>query len=168
MESQISHYKGMREALLEWLVRIYDQYFPQYGTPMLFLANNIIYRFLCYCPVHTEKLKLLGIAALQIALKFENGTSAKLSKLENICKYKYTTNQILQAERFILGILDYRVAWPGPLSFLERTGKTKEESDLTKKVAGYILEATTVNPVYISKLPSLLAATAFFLAQSLL
>jgi G2/mitotic-specific cyclin 3/4 len=103
-----------------------------------------------------------------MAHKFENGVEEKLSDLEYMCNEKYTTDQIARAERFILRTLDYRLAWPGPLPFLERISKASQESSLTKKVAEYILEATTVNYACVLKLPSLIAATAFFLAQSLL
>jgi hypothetical protein len=135
---------------------------------MIFLTNNIIDRFLSCRRVYTNKLQLVGITALHMAHKFENGIEEKLSDLEYLCNKKYTTDQIARAERFILRTLDYRLAWPGPLPFLERINKASQESDLTKKVAEYILEATTVNYACVSKLPSLIAATAFFLAQSLL
>ena len=103
-----------------------------------------------------------------MAHKFENGIEEKLLDLEYMCNEKYTTDQIARAERYILRTLDYRLAWPGPLPFLERISKASQESSLTKKVVEYILEATTVNYACVSKLPSLIAATAFFLAQSLL
>ena len=103
-----------------------------------------------------------------MAYKFENGIEKKLSDLEYICNDKYTTNQIARAERYILRMLEYRLAWPGPLPFLERISKSSQESSLTKKAAEYILEATTVNFACVSMLPSLITATSFFLAQSLL
>jgi G2/mitotic-specific cyclin 3/4 len=103
-----------------------------------------------------------------MAHKFENGIEEKLLDLEYMCNEKCTTDQITRAERNILRTLDYRLAWPGPLPFLERISKASQESSLTKNVAEYILEATTVNYACVSTLPSLIAATAFFLAQSLL
>lgn len=157
-----------REALVGWLIEIQDRYFRRYGTPMIFLTNNIIDRFLSRRRVHADKLYLVGITALHMAHKFENGIGEKLLHLEYICNKKYTTDQIARAERNILRTLDYRLAWPGPLPFLERISKASQASSLTKKVAEYILEATTINYVWVSKLPSLIAATAFFLAQSLL
>ncbi|KAH7111877.1 cyclin-like protein [Dendryphion nanum] len=157
-----------REALVGWLIEVHDQYFRQYGSPMVFLTNNIVDRFLSHRRVHTDRLQLVGITALYMAHKFENGVEETLSDLKYMCNEKYTTDQIARAERFMLYTLDYRLAWPGPLPFLERISKASQESSLTKKVAEYVLEATTVNYACVLKLPSLIAATAFFLAQSLL
>jgi len=103
-----------------------------------------------------------------MAHKFENGVEEKLSDLAYLCDNAYSTDQIAQAERDMLRKLDYRLAWPGPLPFLERISNASEESSLTKKVADYILEATTVNYACVLKLLSLIAVIAFFLAQSLL
>lgn len=156
----------MREALLSWIIEVHDRYFSEFGTPVVFLTSNIIDRYLSSSRlVHPEKLPLLGIIAFRLAHKFENGEK-NLPDLEYMCKY--TTDEAARAERWVLGALDYRLAWPGPLPFLERISKASQESGLTKKVAEYILEATTVNYACVSKLPSLMAATAFFLAQSLL
>ncbi|KAH7111760.1 cyclin-like protein, partial [Dendryphion nanum] len=129
---------------------------------------SIVDRFLSYRRVHTDKLQLVGITALHMAHKFENGVEEKLSDLKYMCNGKYTTDPIARAERFMLHTLDYRLAWPGPLPFLERISKASQESSLTKKIAEYVLEATTVNYACVIKLPSLIAATAFLLAQSLL
>jgi G2/mitotic-specific cyclin 3/4 len=167
MELQIERRED-REELVCWLAEVHNQYFHQYGTPMIFLAINIIDRFLSRRRVYTDKLQLVGITALHIAHKFENGIEDELIDLIYMCDGKYTSDQMIRAERYILRMLDYRVAWPGPLPFLERISKSSQEPSLTKKVAEYILEATIVNNACISKLPSLIAATAFFLAQSLL
>jgi hypothetical protein len=107
---------------------------------MIFLTYNIIDRFLSRRRVQSNELRLVGLTALHMAHKFENGMQEKLSDLEHICNEKYTTDQIARAERHILRTLDYRLAWPGPLPFIERISKSSQESSLTKKAAEYILE----------------------------
>jgi G2/mitotic-specific cyclin 3/4 len=135
---------------------------------MIFLAYNIIDRFFSRRRVQTDKLQLVGITALHMAHKFENGKQVSLSDLVDFCSDNYTADQLAQAERYILRTLDYRLAWPGPLPFLERISKASHEFGLTKKAAEYLLEATTANYACVSMLPSLIAATSFCLAQSLL
>jgi hypothetical protein len=63
MELQIE-LRENREALVGWLIEVHDQYFRQYGTPMIFLTNNIIDRFLSRRRVQTDKLQLVGIYSL--------------------------------------------------------------------------------------------------------
>ncbi len=83
------------------------------------------------------------------------------------CDEPYSLDQMVQAERYMLRDLDYRIGWPGPLPFLERISKASEQPRLTNQMAEYILEANCGNSAFVSNLPSLMAAIAFFLAQSL-
>lgn len=163
-------FRASREALVGWLVKVHDQYFRRHGTPMMFLAVNIIDRFVSCRAVQLDKWQLVAVAALFVANKFENGPEFEESSLflERVCGGSITADQIVRAERYILRMLDYRLAWPGPLPFLDRISRASQESGLTRIVAEYVLEASLVSYASVLMLPSLIAATAFFLAQSLM
>jgi G2/mitotic-specific cyclin 3/4 len=135
---------------------------------MIFLAVNIIDRFFSCCQVQANRFQLVGITALNMAHKFKNGVQEKLPYLSCLCNNACTADQITRAERYILRILDYRLAWPGPLPFLERINKASQVPSLTKIIAEYILEATVTTSTHALELPSLIAASAFLLAQSLM
>jgi hypothetical protein len=162
---QVDLSEEMREVLLNWLSNIHDTHFRKHGTPMVFLTINIIDRYLSRRRTHFDKLQLVGIAALNLAHKFENGIGHDLLHLQYLCGNGCSADEITRAERIILRTLDYRLAWPGPLPFLERISKARPESGLVKNAAEYILEATAINYACVGKLPSLIAAAAFFLAQ---
>jgi hypothetical protein len=49
---------------------------------MIFLTTNMIDRCLSYHGINTDELQLIGITALFMAHKFENGIKVKLSYVQ--------------------------------------------------------------------------------------
>ncbi len=73
--------ESKRDELFRWLAKIHNLWFHQHGTPMIFLAYNIIDRYLSYRQISADRLQLVGITALHMAYKFENGNEEKLQNL---------------------------------------------------------------------------------------
>jgi hypothetical protein len=96
----------MRSILLNWLVEVHMKYklLPQ----TLFVAVNIIDRYLEKRIVHRNKLQLLGITSLWIAAKFEEIYQVpKISNLIFICDSTYSRSDILEMEGNVLLDLDF-------------------------------------------------------------
>jgi hypothetical protein len=158
----------MRELLIYWLLQLYNTYFRQVGTPMLFLAINIVDRYLSIRKISINRLQLLGITAFSIALKYENGKDIRPSTLRHFCDGAYERQEIYRAESLVLRDLNYNLGWPGPLPFLERLSRVDKDSAIVKELAKYLLEATIANYEFIAKPPSMMAAAAYFLARRIL
>jgi G2/mitotic-specific cyclin 3/4 len=135
---------------------------------MLFLAINIIDRYLSIHKITINRLQLLGIAAFSIALKYENGKDIRPSTLRHFCDDAFEREDIYRAESFVLRELEYNLGWPGPLPFLERLSRADKDSAIVKELAKYLLEATIANYEFIAKPPSMMAAAAYFLARRIL
>ena len=59
----------MRQTLVDWLLQVHLRYHMLPGT--LWIAINIIDRFLTKCVVSMAKLQLVGVTAIFIASKYE-------------------------------------------------------------------------------------------------
>jgi hypothetical protein len=98
----------MRSILLNWLVDVHLKYklLPQ----TLFIAVDILDRYLEKRPVQRGKLQLLGITSLWIAAKFEEVYQVpKISNLVFICNEAYSRADILEMEGNILLALNFEL-----------------------------------------------------------
>jgi hypothetical protein len=108
----------MRSILLNWLVDVHLKYklLPQ----TLFIAVDILDRYLEKRPVQRGKLQLLGITSLWIAAKFEEVYQVpKISNLVFICNEAYSRADILEMEGNILLALNFELLEIHSLSYLQ-------------------------------------------------
>ena len=103
---------SMRIQLVSWLVEVHFQF--KLLPETLFLAVNLIDRTLSARPISLSKLQLVGVAALLIASKYEEIMSPSVRDLEYITDHAYTQDEILRAERYMLGIVKYQVFLVNP------------------------------------------------------
>lgn len=108
----------MRSILLNWLVDVHLKYklLPQ----TLFIAVDILDRYLEKRPVQRGKLQLLGITSLWIAAKFEEVYQVpKISNLVFICNEAYSRADILEMEGNVLLALNFELLEIHSLSYLQ-------------------------------------------------
>jgi len=152
---------SMRSSLMNWLVEVHDQFSLLPET--LFLAANYIDRFFAVMVTPSEHLKLVGTTAMIIAAKFINITPH--TSIQYVGKkLGYTIEDIVAVERVMLNCLAFNLDWPDPISFLRRLCTTNS-CRVTENLAMYLIEATLVDENFVGLLPSLLAASAFYLAK---
>ena len=80
----------------------------------------------------------------------------------------YSAEEILKAERFMVGMLDFELGWPGPMSFLRRISKADDYDVDTRTVAKYLLESMLMSHKFVACPPSFSAAVADYLARVIL
>ena len=97
----------MRLLLINWLSEIHSRFLLQPET--LFLAVNILDRYLAEFICSSRKLQLVGIVSLWLASKFEEIYYISLTDLLHLCSNVYTKEDVLLMERNILKMLDYRL-----------------------------------------------------------
>ncbi|CAB4252091.1 similar to Saccharomyces cerevisiae YGR109C CLB6 B-type cyclin involved in DNA replication during S phase [Maudiozyma barnettii] len=154
---------SVRAILIDWLVEVHEKFqcFPE----TLYLAINIMDRFLAANKVNTDKLQLLAVTSLFIAAKFEEIHLPKLAEYAYITDGAATKEDIKTAELYMLTKLKFELAWPNPMNFLRRLSKADGYDTETRNISKYILEFAFCCPNFIGEKPSYISAIAFFIAR---
>jgi Cyclin, N-terminal domain len=92
MEKQEHINERMRSILVDWLVEVHLKF--KLVPETLYLAINLIDRFLERCIVFRPKLQLVGVACLLIASKYEEIYAPELRDLVYICDRAYTKQDV--------------------------------------------------------------------------
>jgi G2/mitotic-specific cyclin 3/4 len=156
----------MRRVLIDWIVQVHARF--RLLPETLFLAVNIIDRFLTLRNVPVDKLQLVGSTALLIASKYEEIICPTVDEVVYMAEKAYTADDVLGAERFMMNMLQFELGWPGPLSFLRRISKADDYDVNTRTLAKYLLEVTLMDERFVASPPSFLAAVAHGLARRML
>ncbi|KAL9544740.1 hypothetical protein MBANPS3_007474 [Mucor bainieri] len=157
----------MRSVLVDWVIEIH--YLFGLLPETLFLAVNIIDRFLSLRTVALGKLQLVGITSLYIATKFEENTCPIMQDFLYMTDKAVTEDEFIKAERFIMQILDFRLCYPNPLNFLRRVCTEETNCDVhTRTLAKYFMEISCIDHRFIGVRPSKIAAAALWLSKKML
>ncbi|KAH6559937.1 hypothetical protein BASA83_000163 [Batrachochytrium salamandrivorans] len=153
----------MRTRLLCWIVQVHNRF--RLVPETLFLTVNIIDRFLGVKQVSLEKLQLVGVTSLLIASKYEDRMAPSIADLVYMVDRGYQAEDILQAERFILGMLRFELGYPGPYGFMRRISAADGFDTTVRNLSKYILEVAMLDQRLLGIPPSHLAAGAMLLAR---
>jgi hypothetical protein len=156
----------MRGILVDWLIEVHTRFHLLPET--LFLAVNIIDRFLSSKVVQLDRLQLVGVTAMFIASKYEEVLSPHVQNFRHVADDGFTEEEILSAERYILSALDYDLSYPNPMNFLRRISKADNYDIQTRTLGKYLLEISLLDHRFMDYLPSHVAASAMFLARAIL
>ncbi|KAI1824216.1 cyclin-like protein [Xylaria intraflava] len=152
-----------RGILIDWLIEVHTRFHLLPET--LFLATNIIDRFLSKKVVQLDRLQLVGIAAMFIAAKYEEILSPHVGNFKHIADDGFSVEEILSAERFILSTLDYDLSYPNPMNFLRRISKADELDIQTRTIGKYLMEISLLDHRFMAYRPSHIAAAAMYLSR---
>ncbi|KAG8691367.1 G2/mitotic-specific cyclin [Ceratobasidium sp. 423] len=103
MNSQPDLTWEMRGILMDWIIQVHSRF--RLLPETLFLASNIIDRFLSMRIVSLVKLQLVGITGLFVAAKYEEIMAPSVQNFLKVSDSGYTEQEILQAEKYILRTL---------------------------------------------------------------
>lgn len=156
----------MRGILIDWLVEVHTRFHLLPET--LFLAVNIIDRFLSEKVVQLDRLQLVGITALFIASKYEEVLSPHVSNFRHVADDGFSDKEILAAERFILSTLNYDLSYPNPMNFLRRISKADNYDVQSRTIGKYLMEISLLDHRFMMYRPSHVAAGAMYLTRLML
>lgn len=156
----------LRGVLVDWLIEVHQRFHLLPET--LFLAINIIDRFLSTKIVQLDKLQLVGVTAMFIAAKYEEVLSPHVQNFRHVADDGFTEAEILAAERFVLGALNYDLSYPNPMNFLRRISKADSYEIQTRTLGKYFLEISLVDHRFLEYQPSHIAAASMYLARLIL
>lgn len=156
----------MRGILVDWLLEVHTRF--RLLPETLFLAVNIIDRFLSTKVVQLDRLQLVGVTAMFIASKYEEVLSPHVQNFRHVADDGFTEEEILSAERFVLAALNYDLSYPNPMNFLRRISKADNYDIQTRTLGKYLLEISCLDHRFIGHPPSQVAAAAMYLARLVL
>jgi len=152
-----------RGILVDWLIEVHTRFHLLPET--LFLAVNIIDRFLSAKVVQLDRLQLVGITAMFIAAKYEEVLSPHIENFKRIADNGFSEAEILSAERTVLGCLNYDLSYPNPMNFLRRVSKADNYEIQTRTIGKYLMEISLLDHRFMEFPPSKVAAAAMYLSR---
>lgn len=156
----------MRTILIEWLVEV------RLAIPLLnetlYLAVNIIDRFLAKCKISFNTFQLVGITAIFIAAKHEEVKMPSITDFAYLCDDKYTIQQIVNMELLLLEATQFRLSFPSPFLFLLKFigGSSTDAVDANiLYISRFICDLAIIDYAFTPLRPSMLATSALLLAR---
>jgi G2/mitotic-specific cyclin 2 len=137
----------------------------------LYLAVNIIDRFLSMRVVSLSKLQLVGLSGFLIASKFEEMCAPSVGHLlaAGAMQDDCSEEEMLKAEKYILKTLNWSVSlYPQPMNWLRRISKADDYDPEVRLLAKFFLEIHVVEKRLLGTKPSLIAAASIWLGRLVL
>lgn len=157
----------MRATLVDWLMQVHMRYHMMPET--LWIAINVVDRFLSARVVSLAKLQLVGVTAMFVAAKYEEILAPSVDEFVFMTESGYTREEILKGERIILSTLNFNVSsYCSPYSWVRRISKADDYDIQTRTLAKFLMELTLFDHRFLRAKPSLIAATAMFLSKKML
>lgn len=166
MEHQDDLEWKMRGILVDWLIEVHMRF--RLLPETLFLAVNIVDRFLSSKVVPLDKLQLVGITAMFIASKYEEVLSPHVGNFTRVADDGFTVDEVLAAERYTLSTLKYDLSYPNPMNFLRRISKADNYDIQTRTLGKYFMELSLVDHRFLKYRQSHIAAAAMYLGRAIL
>lgn len=166
MRNQLRIDWAMRAALVDWLIDVHYEY--EWQPESLFLAINILDRFLGLQLADRDNLQLFGGAALLIAIKAEDiyaGTFFALDPIVAASDRAFTADELRKAEIYLLETIGWNVNFSNPFSFLRYIFTADPANGSVRRLAKFFCDIGVVDYKLVSVPPSLLSAAAIWLAR---
>lgn len=166
MENQPSINAKMRSILIDWLVDVHRKYKLRPET--LFLAKDIIDRYLEKRVTERKYLQLVGATALLVAAKYEETYPPKVKDFVFVTDKAYSEDEVQKMEISILIALKFKVCQPTAAQFMDCYAQVNGCSETHRHLAQYLLELTLCDYRMVKWCPSHLAAAVILLSNKLL
>lgn len=159
----------MRPFLVDFLIEIHQQ--NRLRPEVLYLALNIVDRYVSKRIVFKKHYQLVGCAALWIAAKFEDAKDKvpTVPELCSMCCGAYDESAFVQMEGHVLSTIGWVLGHPTSEAWLRLacvTGSIQEQK--TQHVARFLMELTLFQKEYIAYKPSEIAVASLLLARFIL
>ncbi len=165
MKQQTDINEKMRGILIDWLVEVHLKF--KLLPETLFLAVNLIDRYLELKQIMRNKLQLIGVTAMLIACKYEEIYAPEVRDFVYITDKAYTKEEILQMENEMLATLDYNVTVPSMFRYLEVYSHYLKLDETNFMFCRYLLELFLVDYKMLKYNPSLLASSSVYITMKI-
>ncbi|KAG8929184.1 hypothetical protein FRC01_004720, partial [Tulasnella sp. 417] len=167
MDGQTEIEWSMRRTLIDWLLQVHLRYHMLPET--LWIAVNIVDRFLSRRVVSLIKLQLVGVTAMFIASKYEEIMAPSVEEFAFMTENGYTREEILKGEKIILQTLDFNISpYCSPYSWVRRISKADDYDIQTRTLCKFLMEVTLLDHRFLRAKPSLIAAVGMYTSKRML
>ncbi|KZS92347.1 hypothetical protein SISNIDRAFT_412759 [Sistotremastrum niveocremeum HHB9708] len=167
LDTQAELTVNMRFKLVDWIAQVHMRYHLLPET--LWIAVNIMDRFLSKRAVSLEKVQLVGMTALFIAAKYEEIIAPSVEEFVWISDKAFSREEILKGERIVLQTLDFRVSsYCSPYTWVRRISKADDYDLQTRTLSKFLIECTLLDHRFLRAKPSLIAALGMYSARKIL
>ena len=159
-QSDINH--RMRAILIDWLIDVHLKYklVPQ----TMYIAVNLIDRYLEKNETNRAKLQLVGVTAMFIACKYEEIYPPELKDFVYITDGAYVKQDVLEMEYKMLKCLEFNITFPTQWSIFEIYKKKLDLDDKSVKLAWFLMELCLIDYKSLKFKMSVIAASAILIA----
>ncbi|KAE8668652.1 putative cyclin-B3-1 [Hibiscus syriacus] len=170
MSKQTDITPHMRGILINWLIEVHLKFDLMQET--LYLMVSLLDRYLSEVQIKKNEMQLVGLTALLLASKYEDFWHPRVKDLISVSAEAYTSEQMLKMEKLVLKSLKFRLNVPTPYVFMLRFIKAAQSDTKVMDVwfqfehlAFYLIELCLVEYEALKLKPSLLCASAIYLAR---
>lgn len=157
----------MRTTLIDWLLQVHLRYHMLPET--LWIAINVIDRFLSNRVVSLIKFQLVGVTAMFVAAKYEEIMAPSVEEFVFMTEGGYSREEILKGERIILQSLEFNISsYCTPYSWVRRISKADDYDIQTRTLSKFLMEVTLLDHRFLRAKPSMIAAVGMYLSRRML
>ena len=156
----------MRPYLIDFLIEVHQQF--RLRPEVLYLAMNIVDRYVSKRVVYKKHYQLVGCAALWIAAKFEDAKDKVplVKELAEMCCKAYDESAFIQMEGHVLTTITWTVGAPTAEAWLRILCQTSgTEEPRVQNVARFLMELTLFHREFVGHPASHVAQAALVLAR---
>ncbi|KAJ7948995.1 Cyclin [Quillaja saponaria] len=161
MQTEITSH--MRGILVNWLIEVHYKFDLMPET--LYLTVTLLDQYLSQVTINKNEIQLVGLTVLLLASKYEDFWHPRIKDLISISAESYTRDQMLGMEKLILKKLKFRLNSPTPYVFMMRFLKAAQSDTKLEHLAFYLIELCLVEYEALAFKPSLLCASALYVAR---
>eukprot|EP00656_Telonema_subtile_P035746 TRINITY_DN39704_c0_g1_i1.p1 TRINITY_DN39704_c0_g1~~TRINITY_DN39704_c0_g1_i1.p1 ORF type:complete len:386 (-),score=117.13 TRINITY_DN39704_c0_g1_i1:167-1324(-) len=163
-QTQVS--KKVRCTLVDWMVEVHRKFKLKQET--LFLAVNILDRFLSARGVAKDKLQLVGATCIFVASKWEDMWPPLCKDLVYVGSRAFTKGDIVKMEMTILNSIKFDIGVPTTFPFSQRFCKAAAADMQMTHLVSYLSEVSMHDYDMLQYTPSMVSAACTSLAQKML
>lgn len=156
-----------RGIIFQWLVKNNHKW--KLNDDTVFMAMNIMDRFISKYKVENAEFQLVGISSYLIASKYEDIYPPYVDELSQICNFIYTTDEIVKKEYEILDGLNFDILYNSSYKFLTFLHSIADKENMKLfYLAQFILELSLENIEILEYSQSKRALAALLLAKKIM
>lgn len=142
MDSQPEVQWFMRPFLLDFLIEVHAQF--RLRPEVLYLAINLVDRYVSKRVVYKKHYQLVGCAAMWTAAKFEDSKDKVplVKELTEMCCKAYDESAFVQMEGHVLTTVGWNLGHPTAEAWLRLFNKEAREDQLVQDVTRFLMEIT--------------------------
>eukprot|EP01117_Protostelium_nocturnum_P008058 TRINITY_DN2869_c0_g1_i1.p1 TRINITY_DN2869_c0_g1~~TRINITY_DN2869_c0_g1_i1.p1 ORF type:complete len:520 (+),score=210.78 TRINITY_DN2869_c0_g1_i1:124-1683(+) len=165
MDKQVDITRKHRMIMVDWMAEVIVKF--NLLSETMFLAVNILDRFLQIKAVARNKLQLVGTACMLIASKFEEIFTPKVDDFIYITANAYPREELLKMEKLVLLTLNFNLNVPAPIHFLRRFSKAAHSDAQIHTLSKYLIELSMLEYSMIEFSASQIAAASVFISRAM-